>query len=254
MKSDRFLCALDALQAGGPLRVWSLIVTVFGDMARDDGGTISGPVLTEILTPLGVKPEALRVALHRLRNEGWLSAEKQGRMSFHKLTERGRRESGQASERIYRRDYPAAGTWHLRCCAPESRLPDGYVPLASGVGLSNTSAPEIASEDFLFEGRIRALPAWIMQACLPKGLESEFRDLDAAMDIVLAEISALAQASGLQSACLRTAIVHQWRRLVLKVPDVPDAFFPDDWIGFSCRAKVHAALDLLPKPGANELR
>ena len=51
------------------LRVWSIIVSLFGDLAQKTGDQISGTTLTQIITPMGIKPEAIRVALHRLRKE-----------------------------------------------------------------------------------------------------------------------------------------------------------------------------------------
>ena len=68
MTSGDFQKTIDALGGDDMPRVWSLIVTVFGDLAQRNGDEIAGPVLGEILAPVGVRPEAMRVALHRLRN------------------------------------------------------------------------------------------------------------------------------------------------------------------------------------------
>ena len=70
-------------------RVWSIIVSLFGDLAQRPGDRISGSVLSRITEPMGIKPEAMRVALHRLRSDGWILSEREGRTSRYCLTESG---------------------------------------------------------------------------------------------------------------------------------------------------------------------
>lgn len=105
------------LRTLGGQRVWSLMISLFGDLAQSKGDTIDGPVLSLIMNILDVKPEAVRVALHRLRNDGWIQSQKSGRISQHSLTEKGRRESALASPRIYAQpgSDPDAGpeTWQI---------------------------------------------------------------------------------------------------------------------------------------------
>ena len=98
---DTFGACRDALTAGRPHRLWSLIITIFGDLAQAPGSRISGAALGEITELIGVKPEAMRVALHRLRKDGWLESEREGRASFHHLTQYGRTQCAEASPRIY---------------------------------------------------------------------------------------------------------------------------------------------------------
>ena len=62
-------------------RVWSVIISLFGDMAQRPNEKISGAALTRIITPMGIKPEAIRVALHRLRKDGWIESVRAGRAS-----------------------------------------------------------------------------------------------------------------------------------------------------------------------------
>jgi phenylacetic acid degradation operon negative regulatory protein len=93
--------AVEALATLKNQRVWSLLVTVFGDLAQNDGDVIEGPVLSVLMSDIGIKAEATRVALHRLRNDGWINSVKSGRNSLHSLTASGRQESSAASPRIY---------------------------------------------------------------------------------------------------------------------------------------------------------
>ena len=67
------------ISGGDPPRVWSFIVTIFGDLAREDDRYISSRTLNRLTAEIRVKPEATRVALHRLRKEDWLESAKFGR-------------------------------------------------------------------------------------------------------------------------------------------------------------------------------
>ena len=70
-----------ALNGRGGLKVWSLIVTLMGDRLRLNAGAIQNRDLTAILGLLGITPQAIRVAVHRLRRDAWIVTEKSGRMS-----------------------------------------------------------------------------------------------------------------------------------------------------------------------------
>ena len=99
MPTDAYAQALRSLGDLGPMRVWSLLVTVFGDLAPDR--PLNGPTLSAIMGEIGIKPEASRVALHRLRSDGWIASAKKGRTSLHALTAKGQSDSDAARQRIY---------------------------------------------------------------------------------------------------------------------------------------------------------
>ena len=80
--------------------------------------------LIELLAPLGLKQGAVRTVLSRMAAKGWLSAERRGRNSFYRLTERGRRLLEEGEARIYHppRDEPWDGAWYLVAYSiPENR-------------------------------------------------------------------------------------------------------------------------------------
>mmetsp|Transcript_17997 Transcript_17997/g.27398 ORF Transcript_17997/g.27398 Transcript_17997/m.27398 type:complete len:198 (+) Transcript_17997:314-907(+) len=101
MRETAYDQSIAALSELGPMRVWSLLVTVFGDLAQDSA--LEGPTLSTIMAGIGIKPEATRVALHRLRSDGWITSQKTGRTSLHRLSPKGYRDSAAASPRIYGR-------------------------------------------------------------------------------------------------------------------------------------------------------
>ena len=255
--------AITALTAGGDLRTWSLIVTIFGDMARAPGAEIPGPVLTALAARIGVKPEAVRVALHRLRKDGWIASRRAGRVSHYFLTEAGRAESEHATARIFARAAPAPGSWHVAIAGPldpGARLAidgtmAGYVALAPSAWLGRGPAPDpLDPRLFTLDGSALRLPGWLSEALLPAALSEAYAGFDATLARVSTllgdEIDAL---SPLDRAAIRVLLVHGWRRLVLRHPDLPDRFFPADWPGAAARAQVHDLLDRLGQPSLAEV-
>ena len=69
---------IETLTADGRLRVWSLVITVFGDSVEPRGGTISTARLGRLLGRIGVGSGALRTALSRLAGDGWVTAQRKG--------------------------------------------------------------------------------------------------------------------------------------------------------------------------------
>ena len=61
---------IDTLTACGPLKAWSVIVTILGDLCQDQNDRVSGRSLTRIMGAMGISAQTVRVALHRLRRDG----------------------------------------------------------------------------------------------------------------------------------------------------------------------------------------
>ena len=61
------------------LRVWSLIITYFGDAVVPRGGAVSARTVQQILARMGIESGAVRTAFSRLTNDGWVVREKIGR-------------------------------------------------------------------------------------------------------------------------------------------------------------------------------
>jgi phenylacetic acid degradation operon negative regulatory protein len=77
------------LHSGGRLRVWSLLVTFFGDAVAPRGGRVALSVLQDAMALLNIEAGAVRTAMSRLAGDGWVEREREGRLSFYELvTER----------------------------------------------------------------------------------------------------------------------------------------------------------------------
>ncbi len=237
--------AIDQLVGLGRIRVWSVVITVFGDAVVPRGGVVASTSLAALSAEMGVKPEAFRVAMSRLTKDGWLQRSKKGRLSFFQLSEKGKAVFGPATTRIYAPYHGSADGWKL-AVLPSSvdGAPDGAIALG---GRSYLTPKDVGFEDALsVSGEFDVVPNWVKDRIGSTDLVQAYGDL-------YSTLSALdvTGSSPLSAAVLRTLIVHQWRRLVLRHADLPPEFFPEGWRGEDCRTIVHQLLaDLAPAADA----
>lgn len=239
------------------LRVWSIIVSLFGDLAQQPGDQINGTTLTRIITPMGIKPEAIRVALHRLRKDGWIESTRSGRASVHFLTEFGRSQSAAVTPRIYARSPTFASQWHLLiaedghglAALEDALLLPQYVSVNRSTALGQGPAPEGVGD--LLAANVSDLnaPHWLQERLFPDDLVAAA----AALLQALRKIQLGAKMTAIEIASLRTLIVHHWRRIALRHPDLPEQFHPKGWLGEACRSQVFELLDQLPQPSLDAL-
>jgi phenylacetic acid degradation operon negative regulatory protein len=240
------------------LRVWSIIVSLFGDLAQKEGAQISGGALTRIITPMGIKPEAIRVALHRLRKDGWIESARAGRASVHFLTEFGRSQSAAVTPRIYQRNPPAPTDWHLLISedgSGQDMLDDvlllpNYIAVNRHTALGHGKSPENLEDLLAVEVSKISVPSWLKVRLFPQELQTACSTLDVALQRISSPPATLGAE---QIATLRTLIVHHWRRIVLRHPGLPPLFHPTGWRGESCRSRVFDLLDTLPSPDLSDL-
>ncbi|MCM2561464.1 hypothetical protein M8745_05845 [Lutimaribacter sp. EGI FJ00014] len=210
---------LKTLEADGRLRVWSLVITVFGDSVQPRGGRVSTARLNRLLGRIGVEPGALRTALSRLGRDGWVESERDGRLSHYRLTAEGRAKFTDATHRIYAPPPDPVADWALS-------LEDSQDPMAlqvGGLALRPADGPAPPARLRLV-GRLEALApgigADIASAEHRDALGALGADLEAVMTPELAPLDA---------AAARTLLIHRWRRIVLRLPDLPAPLLLPGW-------------------------
>ncbi|WP_299700748.1 PaaX family transcriptional regulator C-terminal domain-containing protein [uncultured Tateyamaria sp.] len=246
MPTDTYSQAISSLSDLGPMRVWSLLVTVFGDLAPDR--PLEGPTLSAIMAEIGIKPEASRVALHRLRSDGWVESEKLGRTSLHSLTLKGRSDSDAARARIYGQPCEAEAVLILTS-VPVDLDPTQFAQIAPRVFLCSPAAP--IPEDAI-EMAPQSLPAWLGAQIETEAMRDAYKSLHAVLTDIAEELGD--ELSPVQTAALRILIVHAWRRLTLKHPDLPRAAHSPDWRGHDCRALVSSLLTRFARPDLDAIK
>lgn len=256
MPTDRFLSLTSDLRTLGGQRVWSLVISLFGDLAQDEGQSIDGPVLSTIMQGLDIKPEAGRVALHRLRKEGWLQSTKSGRISHHSLTPEGRAQSVEASPRIYANPHQMAPDWCVviveqGSAETETKLTDmGFTAISPRIFVGPTGQTPLSGA-MTFQGD--QVPTWLIEQAEPKKLQDSYAALLPALQKLQTALTNSNASSPMEIAILRCLVVHNWRRLVLKHPMLPAPLIDSSSPAHQCHLAVWTLLSQFPRPTLEEL-
>jgi phenylacetic acid degradation operon negative regulatory protein len=253
MPPDAYLQTKSALLALGGHRVWSLMATLFGDLAQAEGTKIDGPVLSAIMAEMDIRPEAVRVALYRLRNDGWIMSEKHGRTGRHSLTPTSRAETRAASARIYADPRKTVNGWTLALtqdtATTQQMIQSGFVALLPRVFVGTPQATAPASALVL---RGTPAPDWLRTQLASALLAEDYARLLPPLQTAHDQLRGHHLAP-LQTAVIRCLVVHNWRRIVLRHPALPVDLLPSDWAGHSCHLLVDSLLAALPRPDLDDI-
>lgn len=219
---------IGALHSEGRLRVWSLVITVFGDLVQHRGGQISTARLGQLLGRVGVEQGAMRTALSRLGRDGWVESERSGRTSLYRLSAQGLERFAPATTRIYAAPETAAvSSWSLAI-----RLdPAGNPEITLGPASDAPNAP-----DCQVVGQVQSLSEPYRESLLSedhrKAISTLARDLNAIPNN---------PADPLDAAAARLLLIHRWRRIVLRYPERHPALMPKGAVLQDPRAEVARA-------------
>lgn len=213
---------ISSLQNDGRLRVWSMVITVFGDLVQHRGGQISTGRLGGILGRVGVEHGALRTALSRLGRDGWVQSKRIGRASHYRLSDQGIARFASATTRIYAppRVTPVA-RWAIAVrlagsgrqeviLSPEEDATDGG---DGGDGV-----------DCLVTGGLQRISEEYRQALM----SVPYREALAALATDIAALGDPARLAPLEAVAARVLLVHRWRRIVLRYTELPPELMPAD--------------------------
>jgi phenylacetic acid degradation operon negative regulatory protein len=260
---------VERLHATQPLRVWSLIVTIFGDVVVPRGGEVWAGTLSDLLGLMRIDAPAVRAALSRLARDGWLDRVKVGRLSYCALSDEGRRAFGPALARVYRRapgETPGDAPPELRVLVlPEgdaraalrgAALAAGYGQLGPGILLGTPSSaglPGDAAGNGIVTLRASLLSGsqeeLVERAFDLAPLAARYRAFVAAHAPLAAALDEGGRLSDEAAVVARILLIHDYRRLILRDPLLPRALLPADWPGHAANAlaaRLYAAL----RPGA----
>jgi phenylacetic acid degradation operon negative regulatory protein len=242
-----------------PSRIWSLIVTLYGDAVVPRGGSLWLGTLLTILGAMGIGGNAVRTSMSRLAADGWIERNRVGRNSFYRLAEKGHDIFSEASARIYGPAPPAwDGAFRLAVLSPDASDATraaldsaGYAILAPGVFASADAMPPAPDAADVIYLRANADPQsarrLARQIWPPERLEAGYRrfhNLFAPLRAALDSNTSNAD-ENLDALVARLLLIHHWRRLVLHDPMLPAALRPDEWSGHGARelaAKLYRAL------------
>lgn len=256
---------ISAMLAATPLRANSLIITVYGDAIAPHGGSVWLGSLIDLLAPLGFNSRAVRTSVFRLTQEAWLQATPVGRRSAYGLTSIGRRRISHAYRRIYDAPQEAwTGDWQL-VIVPDGALPprqrdelrrdllwEGYGALAPGVfalpASDNGSLTELLQQSGCADAVVvlkgETLPSppgasmrQLVDQCWHLGrLANDYRRFSDNFSPLAAWLTRPHETDPTAAFILRTLLIHEFRRIQLRDPQLPDALLATDWPGHTARA------------------
>ena len=200
-----------ALKEVGPIKVWSLLVTVFGDLSAAHGGFLTSRQLNGLFDAFDIQSGALRVALHRLRKEGWIESERIGRISRFKMTKQAQQETDKARPVVYRTPSDHLENWVF--AISKSPLPSGAVRLSKVMAcLPEARAGEL-EDAWVMRAPRSAMPGWLADRALSPELRKNVAKLAGIIDQME---NAIQSVDPYQRMALRLLILHQWRRVALR--------------------------------------
>lgn len=231
----------------------SLIVTLFGDCVSQHGGRLWLGSLIQLLTLFGINERLTRTSVYRLVQDEWLTVERLGRRSYYSFAPHGQREYERTSARVYASDRPPwDGTWivailHGVSGAARETLRTslgwiGFGQLAPGV-FAHPSPDRQGLTDVIEElgldRQVLVMEARIAEtepiAELAHG-RWQLPELAARYRRFVGDFEPLLQrlpARGDPQTCfvVRTLLIHEFRRILLTDPDLPESLLPVAWPG-----------------------
>ncbi len=253
-----------ALPETMPLRAKSVIVTIYGDSILPHGGSTWLGSLIRLVASLGLSERMVRTAVFRLARDGWLSAAPLGRRSYYSLTAEGRRRFDAAHRVIYAADLPPwDGDWLLVLTGalplePEARealrrdlLWQGFGTLAPNL-LAHPRGDEdslrhvldslgLADRVVVMRARGHALTDPAAGVALVRGgwdldtLATDYQAFLGRFRPLWQTLRSTGAPEPEQGFLIRTLLIHDYRRVVLRDPLLPAEVLPDDWPGAAAR-------------------
>lgn len=259
---------LERFRQKSRVQAGSLITTIFGDAILPRGGRVSLGSMIHLLQPLGVNERLVRTAVYRLVKDEWLQSEALGRKTDYMLTASGRRRFDEASRQIYAADIPGWDRrWRLILVVGELdvRLREqlrralfwhGFGETATGNFVHPTADLEKVMESLVSEGLDQVLAQLMPMIAVNARAAPCATDIDMVQkawklaDLALSYEGFVQKYEAIHDALVtcgqddvseedaflvRTLLIHDVRRLLLRDPQLPESLLPANWPGSRAR-------------------
>jgi len=240
----------------------ALVVSFFCDVVTQHGGEAWLGNVIQALAPLNINERSIRTAVFRLVRDDWLTSRKQGRCSYYRLSNTGRRYYQRAAKRIYASNKPDwHDSWMLLFVAmvPENKRESlhrglswlGYGRLATAVyalpGQDRASLNELLT-DLGIENNIvhmqakadssESLKELVLSRWQLEDLQQRYKEYTGWCEHIQQRLEDHQHADPQSLLLLRVLIIHEYRRILLTDPELPAGMLPDDWQGESAKLQT----------------
>lgn len=248
------------IQRGLVLRSNSVLITVYGDAIAPREQSVWLGSLIALVQLFGLSARLVRTSASRLTADEWFVATRVGRRSYYGLSDVGLLRVRHADRRIYEFNLPQwDGRWTLvvldnamrasmRQHLKRELLWESFGQLAPGIfahpHVDHRSLQEIVAAAKAQE-LVAVLSAQSIEAYSRKPLQAIMHDTFKLEKVALAWKQFIARFSpvcaelaGLTPAeafFVRTLLIHEYRRVLLRDPNLPEALLPAGWPGVQAR-------------------
>ncbi len=229
-------------------------MTVFGDSIMPRGGTVALGSLIALAEPFGLNERLVRTATARLAQDGWVQGRRMGKLSEYQLSIQGRERFAEATRRIYstpQGDW--SGRWTLIVVPPmraadkkalrEELIWRGFGEISSAVFAhpefdsrqlgAQRHETGVLSKAVIFDAGLADSDAPQRLINLGWDLEDLGRRYQRFVERFARVQAKLPRRGASDQACfaLRTLLIHEYRRLHLRDPLLPQQLLRRDWPG-----------------------
>ena len=212
--------------------------------------------LCHVLQDFGVNERLVRTSVFRLAKDGWLQSKQIGRRSYYSLTEEGRERFEQATHRIYGEP---AGHWDGHWCllllsALDTQTKEVVRRECGWLGFGAMSANVLAhpSPDFadlditmrrlgieealiILRGEtIRgegAMSNLVRNSWNLDDIDARYAEFVERFQPVYAALSGRSHPSDREAFVIRTLLIQEYRKVLLRDPWLPAELLPENWHG-----------------------
>ncbi len=263
---------IERFAASKPLRTGSLIVSIFGDSIAPRGGEVALASLIDALAPLGISHRLVRTAVYRLVQDNLLTNQQFGRRSFYTLTEAGTQQFEEATQRIYAEPVTP---WNGRWCLVLTGLLDTEQRVSVRKDLAWLGFGQFGADTLAHPTPDRqrlerhlgtlgvtnrcltmdadtadssALQALVAEAWNLDALSQAYQRYRATFEPVLAAVEGTGRIGAADAFYIRTFMIHEYRKVLLRDPALPAALLPDHWNGHAAYTLTRALYDAIWQP------
>jgi len=252
-----------------PIHANTLILTIYGDLVHDFGGSLWLGSLIRLVQPLGISERLVRTSVFRLAEKGMLQARQVGRRSYYRLTPRGQRQHASAARRIYASTPPAWDRrWRLVLTSIGALTPEqreqvrrelawlGFIRIDAGIHAHPTVDSDTVRrvlDDLGLQEQVVVLeagasdPELLLVANRLIGRSFDIPALNAQYNDFISHFSPVLEAAR-QSArpdpercfLVRTLLINRFRLILRQQPELPAELLEPDALSLQARKLTRA--------------